>query len=163
MVNRGVVCALVGAVLCGILVGCGKSDSKRPQVVPVKGTVYLDGKPYGPGRLTLSPVTGGNKSDHRSTVAGEIAGDGAFTLTAYEKGDGAPPGEYNVMLGDTGGDAGSTDPTAMMAAVSGGSLAAPLKVTIPPDGDTALELRFTSMKSPKKRNANAPLGAPTPN
>lgn len=147
--------------VCILVTGCG--GPTRLSTVQASGTVYLDDKPHGPARLTLTPVSAGS-TDVRSAIGGDVEPDGKFKLTTYEEGDGAPPGEYTVTLGAAVSDAGSTDPAAMMSMMGGGGVsAAPLSIAIPGEGSENLELKFTSVKSTGPSDPKAPIGAaPTP-
>ena len=131
-------------VLCAALAlqGCGGDGVERVPVVEAAGKVYVDDQPYGPATLTLRPVTKG-KDDKRPPLGGLVQADGSFTLTTYETGDGAPPGEYTVSLAPrsdgSGGDP-TVDPAAMLAELSQVSIEE-TTVTIPEDGSTSLEIR----------------------
>lgn len=79
--------ALAGVV--SALIGCG--GSKQP--VPVSGVVTLDGKPLKYTRVTFNPVERGGHM-----AVGMTDEQGRFTLTTFEDGDGALPGEYKVTF-----------------------------------------------------------------
>lgn len=130
----------VGVIGGALLAGCGGGGANEFDTVNVSGTVYLDDQPHGPATLTLFP----SEPMHPS-VSGDVAADGTFTLTTYDIGDGAPPGDYAVELSGAAatGDA-STDPAAMMAAMSGGGSAESVSITIPEGGSDNLEIRFQS-------------------
>jgi hypothetical protein len=70
------------------LVGCGDG---RPTRVPVSGIVLIDGQPLKRGLVKFVPENG------RPSV-GNIEGDGRFTLTCYDGGDGAIPGTHRVQV-----------------------------------------------------------------
>lgn len=127
---------LTGAVVVGLLSGCG-GGIKQFDTVKVSGTVYLDGEPHGPATLMLYPVEGMSP-----TVTGAVAADGTYTLTTYNDGDGAPPGDYSASLtSGSAGDGDMTDPAVAMAAMSG-PLGEPISITIPAGGSDNLEMRF---------------------
>lgn len=142
-----------GVLFAATLAGCGGSD--QLPTVKAAGTVTLDGKPYGPASVTLTPA-GGNPDDKRRPAVGPVAKDGSFTLRTYEEGDGAPPGEYTATLGPDTSEAASTDPNKMMGAMTGPP-AETLKVTIPEGGSDSLKLEFKSTKQ-KKGPADKLLG-----
>ncbi len=76
-----------------LLVGCGKSGVPT---YPVSGQVVLkDGStlPMG-GRVVFELVD----SDPLLQAKGYFESDGRFQLTTFENGDGAPAGEYQVMV-----------------------------------------------------------------
>lgn len=70
------------------LMGCG---NKHPGLVPVSGTVTIDGKPVPIGQVKLSP------EGHRAAV-GRIEKDGRFKLTCFELYDGAPTGTHRATV-----------------------------------------------------------------
>lgn len=77
------------------LIGCG-GESKEA-VYATKGTLTLDGEPNGPASFLMVPTTNDTNKPARS-VAGSVDAAGAITLTSYQKGDGAPAGEYSVYF-----------------------------------------------------------------
>lgn len=77
---------LFGTILTSL--GC---DHKHPGLVPVSGTVTIDGKPVPIGQVKLSPA------GHRAAV-GAIDENGKFTLTCFELHDGAPLGTHPVTV-----------------------------------------------------------------
>lgn len=76
-----------GLLIC-VLIGCG---SDRLRTVPVRGTVKLDGKAVPNGTIMFVPSSG-------PTATAEIQPDGSYSLTTYQKGDGAVPGNYTVVV-----------------------------------------------------------------
>lgn len=144
---------------CGLFLGCGGGEDDRVSVVPAGGTVYLDDQPHGPVTLSLTPVAA-EEGDKRPTIGAEVKDDGSFTLTTYDTGDGAPPGEYTATL-SAAVKADSTDPADMAAMMGGGGPAtSSLTVTIPAEGSTSLELKFTSTgeKTKPQTGPPAPIG-----
>lgn len=69
------------------VVGCGNEHG----LVPVSGTVTIDGKPLTVGQVMVSP------EGHRQSI-GPLDDQGRFELTCYEKGDGAPIGTFPVAV-----------------------------------------------------------------
>jgi hypothetical protein len=88
------------AAIC--ILGCGGGSSEpRLPTVKVKGTLYVDDKPFGPCLLTLvpNPLENPDKSKPRPHQATAKVGDsGSFVLTTYEPDDGIPLGKYDVVL-----------------------------------------------------------------
>jgi len=93
-------------VLAAAVFGCGGSG---PKTVPAKGTVkFADGTvPVGDVALIRFDPVGGiplnqnpnqEGAQERHAASGTIQADGAFTLTTFETGDGALPGDYKVVL-----------------------------------------------------------------
>ncbi len=79
--------ALLGVIL-SLVSGC--SDG-RPKRVPVSGRVLIDGKPLPHGFIRLIP-------EGARPASGKIGPDGCFTLTTFERGDGAVPGTHPVSV-----------------------------------------------------------------
>lgn len=79
------------------LVGAGCGDGWKAKTCPAAGRMTINGVAPEGARVHLHPV--GVKVDQRnSSPWGVVQKDGTFTLSTYEKGDGAPPGEYKVTL-----------------------------------------------------------------
>ncbi|MCG6157359.1 carboxypeptidase-like regulatory domain-containing protein [Rubinisphaera margarita] len=68
--------------------GCGDS---RPSTVPVTGLVTLDGTPVADASVTFYPDSG-------RPATGRTDAEGIYTLTTFETGDGAVPGEHRVSI-----------------------------------------------------------------
>jgi len=60
-------------------------------LVAVSGTVTYNGQALKKGTITFMPASGTNSS------TGEIV-DGKYSLSTFKKGDGAPPGQYQVAI-----------------------------------------------------------------
>lgn len=75
-------------VVAGII-GCGPS---RPTIVPISGSVTLDGKPVPQATVLFMPVAGG------VPARGSTREDGGFTLTTFAEGDGAIAGKHRVAV-----------------------------------------------------------------
>lgn len=77
--------------------GCGggqdKWEKKRPKLYPASGTVLLEGAPLQDALVIY----------HAGDVAaqGRTDGDGKFTLTTFDDGDGAPEGSHKVTISKT--------------------------------------------------------------
>ena len=70
-----------------LLTGCGSSKTGS-----VTGTVTLDGSPVAKAGVAFRPQDGGRMS------TGETNEQGQFTLTCYERNDGAIPGIHDVTV-----------------------------------------------------------------
>jgi len=96
------------------VVGCGPTGPQgapRVGTVQVKGTVIVDGAPAGSLQVAAVPKGGAGAVPMNSTAL--TAGNGTFSLSTYESGDGVPPGDYtltfvwgemNLMNGQYSGD-----------------------------------------------------------
>jgi hypothetical protein len=76
------------------LAGCGDGRLKR---YPVTGSVVIDGKPAEGAIVAFCPVNPSGELEHLRP-AGRTDGSGRFELTTYDSGDGAPAGEYKVLV-----------------------------------------------------------------
>ena len=82
---------LFAAGLAVLATSCGGSG---PALHPVTGDVLVDGQPAEGATVTLQPVGG---SAH-GTPSGVVTEDGSFTLSTFPHGDGAPAGQYAVVI-----------------------------------------------------------------
>jgi hypothetical protein len=73
-------------ILSMLVAGCGGLD-----LLPVTGTVTLDGKPVGDAAVTFSPTAGGPVASGTTDAAGH------FQLTTTNRA-GVMPGEYTVTI-----------------------------------------------------------------
>ena len=76
------------------LVGCGDGKIAR---YPVSGTVLVDGKPADGAMVILCPPESAVELKNVRPVGTTDAG-GKFSMTTFDKGDGAPAGEYKVIV-----------------------------------------------------------------
>ncbi|MCP4592521.1 MAG: DUF4198 domain-containing protein, partial [bacterium] len=77
-----------------VVVGCGGRDPNLPKLVPVEGTITLDGKPASGTSVTFLPTgtTRGNGA------VGYTDAEGKYKLSDPRDGsEGVPVGEYRVM------------------------------------------------------------------
>src|SRR5262245_53639354 len=77
------------------LLGCG--DTSRPKLGRVSGKVTYNGQPVTRGIVSFVP-RGGPGAQTGQPATGEIGPDGTYTLTTFEKGDGAVLGEHTVLV-----------------------------------------------------------------
>ena len=77
------ICVCLGTAL----LGCSGDG-----MLPVEGTVTLDGKPLEGAAVSFVPAEGGRP------CTGQTDDQGHFTLASYVAGDGVPPGEYKVTV-----------------------------------------------------------------
>ena len=87
------VCFLVLCALVVIAVGCGR-DPNLPPLVPVTGTITLNGKPVEGASVSFIPVgtTRGNGA------TGYTKAEGKYELVAPGGDKGVPVGEYRVTV-----------------------------------------------------------------
>jgi hypothetical protein len=86
-----------GIALALVLTGCGDGGIARKPVFPVKGQVLdADGKPAAGAKVIFHPPD--VKDPAAVSPVAIVDEDGSFTLTTYNKGDGAPAGDYAVTI-----------------------------------------------------------------
>ncbi len=90
---RSVACLALAALIAA-LTGCGDGKIKT---YPTTGTVTLGGKPY-PGAMVMLVPIGGSESFQKERPFGVTGMEGRFEMTTFIDGDGAPAGEYQVMI-----------------------------------------------------------------
>jgi len=83
---------------------CGKK-SKIPEVkgdllpvYPVKGTLEMNGKPFGGAALKFYPLARFPKDASQILPHAWTQEDGSFTVSTYADNDGAPVGRYRVTV-----------------------------------------------------------------
>jgi hypothetical protein len=73
------------------LVGCGDSS-----LVPVEGTITLDGRPLVGATIALEHV---DREVEKRVFAGDTDGSGHYVISPVESGStGVPPGEYRIVI-----------------------------------------------------------------
>jgi hypothetical protein len=85
-------------VLLVTAAGCGaKQDPNRLPVFPTKGQVTFQGKPATGALVVLHPKVATPQNESVRPRA-YVKDDGSFELSSYESNDGAPAGDYAVVL-----------------------------------------------------------------
>src|SRR4051794_15697519 len=98
MQQRGIcgpACAWALALSIGLITATGCGDGKG--VNPVNGSVTVDGKPAGDVMLKFAPV-GGSPEFQKVLPMGITKEDGTFSLNTRGNNDGAPAGQYKVLI-----------------------------------------------------------------
>lgn len=88
--NRNGFCRAIELIALFLLLFCGCQDG-RPERAQVKGRVLIDGKPLAHGYVRFVPADG--RASH-----GQLDASGHFTLTCFEKEDGAVLGAHRVEV-----------------------------------------------------------------
>ncbi|OYP32963.1 iron-siderophore ABC transporter substrate-binding protein [Rhodopirellula sp. MGV] len=84
-------------IAVSVIVSPGCSKKQEIPVQPTTGRLTINGEPAVGAIIGLYPVSG--DFDQRGTrPAGQVKQDGAFTISSFGVGDGAPTGEYNVSI-----------------------------------------------------------------
>lgn len=86
---------LVAMAGLSILTGCGDGRIAR---YPVKGTVLVDGKPAEGAMVIFCPVEGPPELMRERPFDDMTDVNGQYVLRTFQPGDGAPAGEYRVMV-----------------------------------------------------------------
>jgi hypothetical protein len=92
LMARGPRCALAGVAVALALVGC---PDVRPRAFPERGQVLYEGRPAAGARVIFHP-DGGELTAARPS--GKVEADGSFVLSTHWQGDGAPAGDYVVVV-----------------------------------------------------------------
>jgi hypothetical protein len=89
--------SLLLTVLLLAVVSCSSSENDRKSVYPVRGKVFYKNKPAYKAFVTFKPVNEpATPKDPRPH--GEVEKDGSFSLSTFGDKDGAPAGEYLVLI-----------------------------------------------------------------
>jgi hypothetical protein len=86
--------ANLGTLLLCVAMGCSGRDPNLPEPVPVSGTITIDGQPATNTTISFIPTgaTPGTGS------GGATDGSGKYSLRTAHNGEGAPAGEYKVVI-----------------------------------------------------------------
>src|SRR5262245_35874294 len=79
------------SLLCSL--SCSSGQRK---VYPVRGTVLCDGKPAEGAEVALSALDASQPM--KEVPRGRVKADGSFAIGTYAPEDGAPAGEYKVLI-----------------------------------------------------------------
>ncbi len=96
--------------------GCGGDG--RPSLVPVEGTVTVDGEPVAGVQVVFQVVEIADGSEYKRPSSGVTDSQGKFKIGTYGADDGMPIGSYRVgilkkeLVGELPEDYNSEDPSA---------------------------------------------------
>ena len=80
-----------------IAASAGCEGDWRAETHPASGSISINGEPPVGALVHLDPV--GSKVDERNSRPwGKVREDGSYTLTTYERDDGAPAGRYRLTV-----------------------------------------------------------------
>lgn len=82
---------LIGAIAALSLVQSAGCSDGRPSRVPVSGQVLIDGQPLKYGQIQFIP-------DNARLSGGRLNSEGRFTLSCFDKNDGAVPGLHCISV-----------------------------------------------------------------
>jgi hypothetical protein len=84
---------LAAASVCLVLSSCDRGKSAK--LYPVTGKVFYQNQPAEGALVVFQPVNSGSES---LMPSGTVGPDGSFKLTTHGQGEGAPAGEYVVLI-----------------------------------------------------------------
>jgi hypothetical protein len=87
------------------LVGCGGRSGDLPATAEVTGKITYKGKSLIGGTVAFQP-----QGQPGNPALGEIQSDGTYSLTTYEKDDGAVLGKHSVTVTVNPGQPGGAEP-----------------------------------------------------
>lgn len=126
----------------GMLAGCGSHSAEVPDgLVPVTGTVKLDGKP----RANITVIFNPGKKTSGTGGYGVTDSDGKYSLLHRSNQPGIEPGEYIVTFSLMGLPDGNPIPEGKDAADVGAIQLLPEKYTNP---DLEMNLTIATVKAP---------------
>lgn len=91
------------------MAGCGSGQVKLP-VARTEGRVVCEGQPVPFATVYFEPLPEGKNALTGKQAIGYADEQGYFTLTTYDKGDGAVIGKHRVRVGPALGDAAKSAP-----------------------------------------------------
>ena len=116
-------------MLVGLLLSGCNSTEGRVQTNKVKGKVTYNGSPVASATVTFSPQEKGTP-----TAMGITDGQGVYTLTTYDSGDGAAAGIYKVLVYKMNDAASSSEPAMPAHDPTGAGPSGPPSHAGPPGG-----------------------------
>src|SRR5689334_6819796 len=81
--------------IAGIALTCPACSSAGPKLHPVRGSVLFNDQPADGATVVLDPV---GAVEGTAKPSGVVRADGTFSVQTYPHGDGAPAGEYAVLI-----------------------------------------------------------------
>ena len=83
----------VAVAITVMLVGCSGRPANRPATYPVSGIVQFSGSPVAGATVGFQ-----SKQPQGRSASGITDAQGRYKLTTFSQGDGAPPGDYGVIV-----------------------------------------------------------------
>jgi hypothetical protein len=141
--RRGMAKTRVAACCVFIAVATNLGCSRSPyELTPVTGKITVDGKPLSQAKVMFAPVEIGESINPGKPAFGLLEDDGSFTLTTYERNDGAIVGEHWVSIVKL--SAKSTLVNHPSNEPQFNRLTLPQKVKVVADMDNQIDLTLTS-------------------
>jgi hypothetical protein len=85
---------MIGGLFAVALLGCGGSEG--PKLSAVRGKVLHGDTPAEGATVVFQPKS--KDAQNIAPPSGTVQADGSFTLRTHPHGEGAPPGEYIVLV-----------------------------------------------------------------
>jgi hypothetical protein len=85
---------MIGGLFVVALLGCGSSDA--PKLSAVRGKVFHGDKPAEGATVVFQLKS--KDAQNIAAPTGTVQTDGSFTLRTHPHGEGAPPGDYIVLV-----------------------------------------------------------------
>ena len=80
-------------------VSCSGGRPKKKACYPVKGQLFVKGQPAAGATLIFQPQGGGSHEEWTSGFPrADVVADGSFDVETYGEKDGAPAGDYVVLI-----------------------------------------------------------------
>jgi hypothetical protein len=138
MTKTVLVPGLLLAVSAVVTVGCGGGNTEmgppKQKTVPVTGIVKYKGKPVPRAGVSFQSIDG------KVSANASTDGAGTFILSTYGRDDGAPPGQYKVIVAASG--AKEIEPGVLDAEPEGGFKSpVPAKYGSPATTDIVVEVK----------------------
>jgi hypothetical protein len=153
------------ALISGGLVGCGPGDeTKQYRLVPVSGTVTINGKPAEGVEVSFTP----SGTDSPSTPGLDTTGPEGNYKMMYRNRSGLSPGKYTVLVTQTlfpGGAIKSSEDDPNMARAAARARALSRSTSKGPEDDVAKQIQGRFDKEVSKSGDVIDLdvkGSPTP-
>lgn len=83
---------------CAVLIACAGCGRPRHPVVPVSGTVVLDGRPLAGGVINFQPIVTGTAVNAGPGSTARIDAEGRFSLATIRGEPGAVVGNHRVKI-----------------------------------------------------------------
>lgn len=126
---------LIG-VLVILVLSLGGCGPQTPELIPVSGELFYQGKPPRGALVQFRPVNATDKPWPSGYPRGEVQADGTFEIGTETSNDGAPAGDYIVTVTWVVPPPGSDDPEAATEDLFQGRFRDPaqstLKATVTP-------------------------------
>ena len=95
---------LAAAIVSTCAVSCSAGGPKKKVCYPVKGQLFAKNEPAAGALIILQPDGGSPEEWTSGFPRAHVANDGSFDVETYGEKDGAPAGDYKVLVSWTSAD-----------------------------------------------------------